>query len=269
MKVIKSHTYNVVNTDPFDMPAPLEFEMFCGNSLLAAYKINEDGRVDYSYNPASNDKVLTSTHRPLDMRDIYFLFSSRVFPDKTPFTRNELDRFGIEEYNPYEIMRKTHGILPADRYWFKFSDETLSYKKASEDFNSYFVNPVSPSHADSGAYSRQNGSAGEHLDPIHTIDSILNQKSNEFTSLNDVSSILKQNTLDIAALSAGICEPGAESANAPSGGESSGGGNMTPEQIAELLGGGAASKPEPPEESGGNLTPEQIAELLEGTHQND
>ncbi|MDR0196884.1 MAG: hypothetical protein LBI36_01510 [Oscillospiraceae bacterium] len=268
MKIIKSNTYNVVNTDPFDMPSPLEFEMFCGNSLLAAYKIHQDGRVDYSYNPASNEKVLTSTNRPLELRDIYFLFSSRVFPDKTPFTRNELDRFGIDEYNPYAIMRKTHGILPADRYWFKFSDETLTYKKASDDFNSYFINPASHAAPPAGDGSGEKGS-GEIPQPIRSIDSILNQKSHEYESLNDVKSILSQNTLDIEALSAGIdASPITQSAFAPAQKhDNSTGGNLSPEQISAML--GEKTQPETDDDSDGTLSAEQIAALLENTHQND
>jgi len=195
MKIIKSNMYNVISAEPFDIPLPLEFEVFCGNSLLAVYKLGEDGRVDYSYNPKSSDKVLTSTHRPLEMRDIYFLFSSRVFPDHAPFTGSELKRFGVEEYNPYEIIRKTHGIMPGDQYWFRFSGEELTYKKVTEIFGGYFK-PASgkPDSKDGGEKD------GRLPETIHSLDSIMNQKSNEFTSINDVNSILRQNTLDIESI---------------------------------------------------------------------
>jgi len=197
MKVIKSNMYNVVNAEPFDIPKPLEFESHCGNSLLAVYKIDGDGRVDYSFNPESGNKVLTSTNRPLELRDVYFLFSSRVFPDNMPFTQSELKRFGVVEYNPYEIIRKTHGIMPSDQYWFKFSGEELTYKKVTEIFGDYFKPP-------SEKHEKENGESEQLPETIHSLDSIMNQKSYEYTSINDVNSILHQNTLDIEALSANI-----------------------------------------------------------------
>jgi len=207
MKIIKSNTYNVVSADPFDIPMPLEFEVFFGNSLLAAYKIAEDGRVDYSFNPSSGSKMLTSTQRSLDLRDIYFLFSSRVFPDNMPFTQSELERFGVKEYNPYEIAKKTHGIMPADQYWFKFPGEDLTYKKAAEDFGDYFKisEKKKPEHSDSGVHASEKPENSERTpeslpETIHSLDSIMNQKSNEFTSINDVNSILNQNALDIEKL---------------------------------------------------------------------
>ncbi|MCL2634342.1 MAG: hypothetical protein FWD34_07525 [Oscillospiraceae bacterium] len=279
MKVIKSNTYNVVNTEPFDIPKPLEFELLSGNSLLAAYTIQEDGRVDYSFNPGSKERILTSTSRPLDLNDIYFLLSSRVFPDKMPFTRNELDRFGIYEYNPYEIARKTHGIMPADRYWFRFFGEDLSFKKASEDFNSYFTKPV-PAPATEAApppAESVDEMTEQELQAIFSIDSLLNQKSHEFTSINDVNSILHENTLDIESLAANIDDtPITESVfvAALDKPESS---VMTPDQIAALLNKSSEPAPEPalPDSpappiaepvsdsgGGGNMSPEAIAALL-------
>ncbi|MCL2071296.1 MAG: hypothetical protein FWH07_03570 [Oscillospiraceae bacterium] len=277
MKIIKSNTYNVVSTDPFDIPLPLEFELMSGNSLLASYSIHEDGQVDYSFNPTAKDRILTSTARRLELNDIYFLFSSRVFQDKTPFTEGELRRFGIEDYNPYEVLRKTHGIMPIDRYWFKFSDEEdLTYKKAAKNFADYFKPPEMPESSNESAET-DNTEQNDDMDAIYSIDSILEQKSHEYSSIHDVGSILNENKIDVESLASNIDdEPITESAFAPvlnntkktadSEPESSGG-NMSPEAIAALLAGSAAeSEPEPePKSSGGNMSPEAIAALLAGS----
>jgi len=196
MKIIKSNTYNVISNEPFEIPKPLEFEFYYGNTLLAVYKIGEDDRVDYSFNPESGGKMLTSTNRPLELRDIYFLFSSRVFPDHMPFTQGELKRFGVEEYNPYEIIRKTHGIMNGDQYWFKFPGEELTYKKAAELFGDYF----NPDKKKNDSEKKTEPENEELPETIFSLDSIMNQKSNEFTSINDVNSILSQNALDFQSL---------------------------------------------------------------------
>jgi len=281
MKIIKSRTYNVINTEPFDMPLPLEFELMSGNALLATYTIHENGQVDYKFNGSSKERILTSTVRPLELNDIYFLFSSRVFQDKTPFTQSELERFGVEEYNPYEIARKTHGIIPGncDRYWFKFSGEDLTFKKALDNFDEYFK-------VEESDEPEQNNEATEDSDSesntIYSLDSIMNQKSNEYTSINDAGSILQEGKLDVASLVANIDDtpitetafaaakpggkeinPGDGDANAMSEGDiaallAASGNDSAPEPVAE-------PEPEKSEESsGGNMSPDAIAALLAG-----
>jgi hypothetical protein len=222
MKIIKSLTYNVVDTEPFELKLPVEFELFCGNTLLASYKVYEGGQVDYQFNPKAKDKILTSTLRPLTLEDIYFLFTSRVFPNQTPFTQIELDRFGVEEYNPYEIVRRTHGIMPTDRYWVKFAGEDLNHKKALEWFNHYYKpaeeqteHPVLPEavindtpDSDDCSVCTEKPPANDYKDidsgAIRSLDSIFAQKSHEFSSIHDVGSILGNRQIDIKSLAAKI-----------------------------------------------------------------
>ena len=304
MKIIKSNTYNVISTEPFDLPLPLEFELMCGNAKLAAYSIDEDMSVDYRFSVVANEKILTSTARALDIRDIYFLFSSRVFQDKTPFTAGELARFGLEDYNPYDILQKTHGIIPGDRYWIRFikeGEEPLSYKKAMAEFSQFFMPPFGTKQSESRDVAGSREDAARSVsecdcqecpdcidkDTVYSLESIMNQKSHEYTSINDIGSILNESKLDVESLAANITDTtitesafstgrpkeksmvGLTEASEPS----SGGGNMSPEAIAALLAGagGADETPEPtptpepvPTSSGGNMSPEAIAALLAG-----
>ena len=227
MKIIKSFTYNVIDTEPFDFPRPLEFELYCGNALLAYYKVLENEQVDYRFNSKANEKILTSTNRPLELKDIYFLFSSRVFPDKAPFTQSELERFGLIEYNPYEILRRTHGIMPSDRYWIKFAGVELTYKKALEWFNEYYKPAAEqnlpdiselpcPAEATKSAESKPEHEDLSGFETLFSLEAILDQKSNEFSSINDVNSILSSNKTDVSKLTANIDDaPITESAFAP------------------------------------------------------
>ena len=138
MKVIKSHTYNIINPEPFEIPYPLVFELLSGNTLLAEYTISETGVVDYSFNPNAGEKILTSIRRPLTINDIYFLFTSRIFPDKTPYTAIELERFELSEYHPYTVIRRTRGMLPGDKYWLRFEGEEINYKAALQEHRGYY-----------------------------------------------------------------------------------------------------------------------------------
>lgn len=243
MKIIKSYTYNVVSTEPFDIPLPVEFELMHGNKTLATYTVHEDERVDYEFADTVKEPILTSTARPLVMNDIYFLFASRVFPDKMPFTETELKRFGIEEYNPYRIIRKTHGIMPTDSYWIRFKGEDFNYKKVMDNYDEYFnPNPKSSSKKNKADETKKKGDSA-----IYSIDSILEQKSHEYSSIHDVSSILNESKLDVDSLISNIDDipeptetPFAPASPAPppsspSSEPQSGGGNMSPEEISELL----------------------------------
>jgi transcriptional regulator with XRE-family HTH domain len=40
-----------------------------------------------------------------------------------------LNAIGLNEFNPYKICRKTHGLMVQDKTWFKFEGETISYKE--------------------------------------------------------------------------------------------------------------------------------------------
>ena len=40
---------------------------------------------------------------------------------------------GLNEYNPYEICKRTHGKMAQDDTWFKFDGETLNYQMLREN----------------------------------------------------------------------------------------------------------------------------------------
>jgi hypothetical protein len=135
-KIIKSYTYNVVCAEPFEMPFPCEFDLLYANTLLAKYNISEDGIVNYSYNPSANVKFPVTTKRPLVLDDIYFLLSSRVPAEFTPQSQFEMSVFEIEEYNQFEIIKKTHGVTAYDKYWIRFPyEEELTYKQMLKHYN--------------------------------------------------------------------------------------------------------------------------------------
>lgn len=180
MPVIKSKSYNVISTEPFDLPFPCQFELLCGNTLLAQYRISEQGIVDYSFNPNTSEKFLTPTNRPLVLNDIYFLLSSRVFPDKGPFTMMELERFELTEYNPYDIALKTHGILPIDKYWLRFEGEEYKYKQVLQDYHGYYERSYQKLLEQQKEFLEQQAAMAP---PVEDVDQILKQHEVQFDEL--------------------------------------------------------------------------------------
>ena len=275
MKVIKSNTYNIINPEPFEIPFPLVFELLSGNTLLAEYSISETGTVDYSFNPDTSEKILTSIRRPLTLHDIYFLFTTRIFPDKTPFTAMEMERFGIEEYHPYAIMRKTHGILPGDKYWFRFDNENINHKLALREYQAYYENSYKR-YIESleSAQKEQNESPGT------TETDSDKEKFEEILSVNEkmpdeVVATLFSHTQpmnvsgedmsddDIAALLAHTQEavgiPKSESGNQPAPASSSE--KMSDDAIAAMLAQAQTAEPEPAS-SNEKMSDDAIAAML-------
>lgn len=145
-KVIKAHTYLPISSDPFDMPLPIKFELHHANTLLCVYSVGADETVDYSYNANTDIPLLTPPDKALKMADIYYIIRSRVFRDDPYITPFELQRLGLEEYNPYEIMLKTYGILPTDAYWLKRADDSSAFEDAIAKYNKvmFGVQPPGP-----------------------------------------------------------------------------------------------------------------------------
>ena len=145
-RLIKAHTYFPISSDPFDMPLPIKLELHHANTLMCIYSVQSDLTVDFSYNANTDVPMLTPTERYLTIDDIYYLLRSRVFQDNPFVTPMELARLGLEEYNPYQIILKTYGILPADAYWIKRSDDNSAFDDAIAKYNKimFGVQPPGP-----------------------------------------------------------------------------------------------------------------------------
>lgn len=139
MKIIKANTYTPISGEPFEIPLPLKMELFWANNLLCVYSVSEDETVDYTYNINTDIPILTPITRKLKINDIYYLLRSRVFRDNPYVTPGELARLGLEEYNPYKIVRKTYGIMPGDCYWLRRADDKKDYAAATEQYRDFYI----------------------------------------------------------------------------------------------------------------------------------
>lgn len=138
MKIIKANSYLAISSEPVDIPVPTRFELYYSNILLCVYTIYEDKTVDFTYNVNTEIPILTPVHRKLKIEDIYFLLRSRVFPNNPYTAPAELKRLGLEEYDPYKIILRTHGIQPNDCYWIRPSDEDIEYSEAMEMYMDFY-----------------------------------------------------------------------------------------------------------------------------------
>ncbi len=65
--------------------------------------------------------------RPHDIESLNMFFERRCFPKERPDCDELLARHGLTQYNPLDIVRKTHGTMVGDHMWIRFEGEDLKY----------------------------------------------------------------------------------------------------------------------------------------------
>ncbi len=141
MRVLKSTSYSNIENPPFALPLPLKFELFYADFLLASYDVDAGEHIKYEFDETLKIPIITSMNKDLSMDDIYFLFNCRVFQEYSPYAPLFMQQLRLEEYNQYQIIRKTHGIVPGDYYWIRFDGEELEYADAVNKYNMLFTPP--------------------------------------------------------------------------------------------------------------------------------
>ena len=302
--VLKANRYRIVDNSAFEMPLPLKFTVWKCDAPVCEYLVSEDEEVSYTIITRFKELMVTTIHRPLDISDIYYLFSCRVFQDKTPYTYPILDRMGIEKYNVYNILQRTHGITPYDDYWIKFDGEDITFEQACAEFDKYLIDPeaqpVPLISYPSGEY-RPGRSVRPAKQPDADVTSILNQHKLDVASLMAEESAkpepapattyapetsyapatevennkMSQDDIEALLRSAGIedspapepdinVDPSTRSQEEPSGGK------MSQDDIEKLLAANTVTAPAEPEpaaeeSSGGKMSQEDIEKLLAAT----
>lgn len=57
------------------------------------------------------------------------ILKDRCWDEHRPDLKILLEKLGLDEYNPYEICRRTHGKMAQDFIWFRFPGEILTYEE--------------------------------------------------------------------------------------------------------------------------------------------
>ena len=56
------------------------------------------------------------------------IFRSRCWDEKRPDLKKLLALIGLDEYDVYKIVKKTHGLMCQDKIWFLFDGEDLVWE---------------------------------------------------------------------------------------------------------------------------------------------
>lgn len=64
----------------------------------------------------------------ITMDNLYEFLESRCMPRDRTSLKQYIEDLGLDEYNPYEIVRLTHGVMWEDNMWLKFPGEDVSWE---------------------------------------------------------------------------------------------------------------------------------------------
>lgn len=65
--------------------------------------------------------------RPHTIEELNDFFESRCFPEGRADRKDLLTGLGLSQYNPLDIVRKTHGVQYSDWSWIRFEGEALKW----------------------------------------------------------------------------------------------------------------------------------------------
>jgi len=107
-----------------------KFEYLWKNTVSAIVEYNMKTR-EVSVTNFTDDNI----KRPFGVKtsptfkDLERFFESRCFPKERGNCKQLLDDLGLNCYNPFDIVRITHGRQYEDYAWIRFEGEQLDYER--------------------------------------------------------------------------------------------------------------------------------------------
>lgn len=108
------------------------FETWFQNRKTSDVSITSDRAVvTYTINPLIQNVIELpfGFREDITLEDVYRFLESRCMPKGRKDQMQEyLISLRLEEYNPWEIVKKTHGVMWEDFLWLRFPEENLTWE---------------------------------------------------------------------------------------------------------------------------------------------
>lgn len=103
------------------------FDYLDMDRIILRIKVLKDQVSYISYTNDIVDNPFVNKSR-VTVNDVLHLLESRCFPRERVNARELIKAGGLSFYEPYAIVRKTHGIQMEDTYWIRFAGEELKWE---------------------------------------------------------------------------------------------------------------------------------------------
>ena len=103
-----------------------EFTIMYYNEEVMHVKFAEDGTVIIDKYTDEKDKL--PFYFIPDRQQMFTYIEGRCSERSRPDQAELLNLIGLDVYNPYEIVKKTHAVTPDDYFWFRYPGENLKWE---------------------------------------------------------------------------------------------------------------------------------------------
>lgn len=113
----------------------LEFDYMWEDEVISHVKRNKDGSyeiTDYNKDPVILPFRGKDSSQATDEELLKF-FKYRCMSEHRRDLRDALDTIGLQEYDPYNIVRKTYGLMFGDCMWVRFKGVTKNYDEVRRE----------------------------------------------------------------------------------------------------------------------------------------
>lgn len=103
----------------------MEFDYMYEDRVMSHVVVYVDGEVaQINY---TDNLVYRALREGAVYRDVEELFKGMIFDERRPDKREVLDSFGLIEYDPIEIIKKTRGVMSTSKFWIRFKGDTVTW----------------------------------------------------------------------------------------------------------------------------------------------
>lgn len=105
-------------------PENFFFEVYWRDQLVSRVTVRKESAHVSRYTEQPDKQLFEGD--TMDREQILQIFRERCFDPTQPDAEAKLKALGLDEYDPLEIVRRTHGVAFNDDLWFRFPGETMS-----------------------------------------------------------------------------------------------------------------------------------------------
>ena len=104
------------------------YHIMCRSELVADVILNRDTREIHfeKYAPDGWKQPFSGTN--LTWERFYSFLKSRCYEDGRADLKRILAEMDMQDNNPYEWVKKTHGVTWEDYFWIRIDDEKISWE---------------------------------------------------------------------------------------------------------------------------------------------
>lgn len=113
----------------FEKLQPFECEVYDRDVKTAYIYISSDRKtIKYERFTKGIEYMLPYAFDNPTLEQLYDFIESRCMDRRRTQMPKYLEVLGLAEYNPYEIVKKTHGVMWEDFLWMKFPNENITWE---------------------------------------------------------------------------------------------------------------------------------------------